>query len=100
MSTHLNTQEEDDTSTISPRSYSKKNQPFKKKNGRAKPFKRIYLVSHQYREAISLQVRLWKLEGHLLASQLLVHGGEGVQLVFDVGLLVLVQMNLEESVCQ
>merc|ERR1719410_944928 len=42
-------------------------------------------------------VWLWELKGDLLASELLVNTGECICLVFNVGLLGLVQMNLEKA---
>merc|ERR1719203_2121203 len=44
-----------------------------------------------------LQVRLGEFKGHLFAGQLLVHSRVRFGLVFNVGLLVLVQMNLEQT---
>ena len=49
------------------------------------------------RATTSLQVSLRELECDFLAGELLVHVGEGVGLVFDVGLLGLVQVDLEQA---
>ena len=45
----------------------------------------------------ALQCHLWELEVDLLAGELLVDGAEGLSLVLNVGLLGLVQMNLEQA---
>ena len=45
----------------------------------------------------ALQCHLWELEVDLLAGELLVDGAEGLRLVLNVGLLGLVQMNLEQA---
>ena len=44
-----------------------------------------------------LQVSLGELKVDLLAGELLVDGGEGLHLVLNVGLLVLVQVTFEQS---
>ena len=44
-----------------------------------------------------LQISLRELEVHLLAGELLVDGGEGLHLVFNVSLLALVQMTFEQA---
>ena len=43
-----------------------------------------------------LQIGLGKFEVDLLAGKLLVNGRERVQLVLDIGLLALVEVDLEE----
>ena len=48
-------------------------------------------------ECQKLEDSLRELKVDLLASELLVHRGEGLCLVLDVGLLGLVQVNLEEA---
>lgn len=45
---------------------------------------------------VHLQVWLGKLEGNFLSRKLLVDGGEGVRLMLDVGLLGLVEVDLEQ----
>ena len=48
-------------------------------------------------ECQKLQDSLRELEVDLLAGELLVHRGEGLCLVLDVGLLGLVQVDLEQT---
>ena len=45
----------------------------------------------------ALQSHFWELEVNLLAGELLVDGAEGLGLVLNVGLLGLVQVDLEEA---
>lgn len=47
---------------------------------------------------ITLQIVLRELESDLLPGQLLVDGREGVGLMFNVGLLGFVKMNLEHKI--
>ena len=51
----------------------------------------------QQQHTAHLEHRLRELEVDLLAGELLVDAGEGVSLVLDVGLLGLVQVDLEQT---